>query len=71
MWCAQIFSRILMKHTIILVTTSLDHELVRRANMIPARLPDEALSLAYEMKGRDASVVIIPDGVAVLTIKGQ
>lgn len=68
-WCAQIFSRILKKHKIILVTTYLDHELVRRANLIPASSPDEALEMAYQMMGRDAEVVVIPDGVAVLAVK--
>ena len=52
----------------ILVTTYLDHELVRKANMIPASTPDEALVIAYEMKGPDAKVVVIPDGVAVLAV---
>ena len=68
-WCAQIYSRILKKHRIILVTTYLDHELVRKANMIPASSPDEALDMAYEMMGKDARVVVIPDGVAVLAVK--
>lgn len=48
----------------ILVTTYLDHEMVRKANMIPASSPDEALEMAYEMMGRDARVIVIPDGVA-------
>ena len=68
-WYAQIYSRILKKHRIILVTTYLDHELVRKANMIPASSPDEALAMAYEMMGKDARVVVIPDGVAVLAVK--
>ena len=68
-WCAQIYSRILKKHRIILVTTYLDHELVRKANLIPASSPDEALAMAYEMMGKDARVVVIPDGVAVLAVK--
>lgn len=67
-WCAQIYSRILKKHTVILVTSHLDHDLVRRANMIPASTPDEALELAYEKLGRDAQVVVIPDGVTVLAV---
>lgn len=68
-WCAQIYSRILKKHPVILVTTYLDHDLVRKANMIPASSPDEALAMAYEMMGEDARVVVIPDGVAVLAVK--
>ncbi len=70
-WCAQIYARILKKHKVILVTTYLDHELVRRANMIPASTPDEALAMAYEMMGEDAQVVIIPDGVSVLAVKEE
>lgn len=68
-WCAQIYSRILKKHKIILVTTYLDHDLVRKANMIPASSPDEALALAYGIKGKDAKVVVIPDGVSVLAVQ--
>lgn len=68
-WCPQIYARILKKHPVILVTTYLDHEEVRRANMIPASTPDEALEIAYQMKGRDAQVVVIPDGVSVLAVK--
>ena len=68
-WCPQIYARILKKHPVILVTTYLDHEEVRKANMIPASSPDEALEIAYQMKGRDAKVVVIPDGVSVLAVK--
>lgn len=68
-WCAQIYSRILKKHKVILVTTYLDHDLVRKANLIPASSPDEALEIAYGMMGKDARVVVIPDGVAVLAVK--
>ena len=67
-WCVQVFSQMLQKHTIILVTDRLDEELVRKVNMIPAKTPDEALKMAYEMKGADASVVVIPDGVAVIAV---
>lgn len=68
-WCAQIYSRILKKHKVILVTTYLDHDLVRKANLIPASSPDEALEMAYGMMGKDAKVVVIPDGVSVLAVK--
>lgn len=68
-WCPQIYARILKKHPVILVTTFLDHEEVRKSNMIPASSPDEALEIAYSMKGRNAEVVVIPDGVSVLAEK--
>ena len=51
-----------------LVTTFLDPELVKKANMIPAKTPDEALEIAYQIKGRDAKVVVVPDGVSVLAV---
>ena len=43
--------------------------MVRKPTSIPASLPDEALEMAYGMMGRDAEVVVIPDGVAVLAVK--
>ena len=67
-WCAQIYARILKKHKVILVTTYLDKETVEKANMIHASSPDEALRMAYEMKGKDAEVVVIPGGVSVLAV---
>lgn len=67
-WCTQVCVRVLRKHPVILVTTFLDHDEVRRANMIPASTPDEALEIAYRLKGEQASVVVIPDGVSVLTV---
>ena len=68
-WCTQVCVRVLRKHPVILVTTFLRHDEVRKANMIPASTPDEALEIAYRLKGEQASVVVIPDGVSVLTVK--
>ena len=36
--------------------------------MIPASSLDEALEIAYRMKGKNARVVVIPDGVSVLAV---
>lgn len=68
-WCPQIYSRILQRHKIILVSTFLPEEEIRAANMIPAKSADEALAMAYDMVGKDARVVVIPDGVSVLAVK--
>lgn len=67
-WCTQVCVRVLRKHPVILVTTFLSHDEVRKANMIPASTPGEALEIAYRLKGEQASVVVIPDGVSVLTV---
>ena len=66
-WCPQIYARILHKHRMVLVS-QLDAETVRRCNMIPAATPDEALAIARQIKGEDARVVVIPDGVSVLAV---
>lgn len=63
-WVAQIYARIMKKHRLILVS-GLDHEAVLKAGMIPADTPDEALAMAYRIKGSDASVVVIPNGISV------
>lgn len=63
-WVAQIYARIMKKHQLILVS-GLDHETVHRAGMIPANTVDEALEMAYCLKGRDARVVVIPNGISV------
>ncbi len=68
-WCAQIYARILKKHKVILVTTCLDRETVEKANMLYADSLDAAMEMAYEIKGKDAQVVVIPDGVSVLAVK--
>ena len=39
--------------------------------MIPASSLDEALKMAYERKGSDAGVVVIPDGVSVMVVKEE
>lgn len=66
-WCPQIYARILRKHPMVLVS-ELDDEMVRRCNMIPAATPDEALVIARQIKGEDARVVVIPDGVSVMAV---
>jgi lactate racemase len=65
-WCAQIVAQILLKHPVILVTRHMDHELIKKLYMIPASTVDEALEMAYSIKGRRASVTVLPDGVAVI-----
>ena len=70
-WCAQVYARILSHCRVILVSTYLDHELIRKANMIPAASADEALAMAYGMVGADARVVVIPDGVSVMAVREE
>lgn len=65
-WQSQIFARLLMKATVIFVS-SCDDELIKGLHMIPAHSMDEALEKAKEIvKKDDYKVTVIPDGVAVI-----
>lgn len=65
-WCVQLYAKILQTHPIILVTDGLPPEEVRSMNLIPAASFAQAMETAFDIKGRDASVIVIPDGVAVI-----
>lgn len=65
-WCVQKFAYVLQKYKLILVTEYLDHELIKKMNIIPASNLDEAMKIAYKIKGHEASVTVIPDGVSVI-----
>lgn len=65
-WEAQILCRILSNYKVILVTDMCDPEMIRKMHMEHAKTFDEALSRAFELKGRNATVSLIPDGVSVI-----
>ena len=65
-WEAQILCRILSKHKIIMVTDMCDEKLINGMHMEHAKTFDAALSRAFEIKGENATVSLIPDGVSVI-----
>lgn len=65
-WEFQILARILDKFTVIMVTDECDPQMIKNMHIKHAYNFDEALKLAYEIKGEDAKVVVIPDGVSVI-----
>ena len=65
-WEAQILCRILSKYTVIMVTDMCAPEMIRGMHMKHAKTFDEALSRAFEIKGSNATVSLIPDGVSVI-----
>lgn len=65
-WESQILARVLLKHTVIMVTDQCDSALVTGMKMLHAATFDEALEKAFQLKGRDAGITVIPDGVAVV-----
>lgn len=46
-----------------MVTDLCDHQMIKDMHMTPVNTLDEALKLAFEMKGADAKVAVIPDGL--------
>lgn len=65
-WEAQILCRILRKYKVIMVTNMCDERLILGMHMEHAKTFDEALKRAFDIKGRDATVSLIPDGVSVI-----
>jgi len=65
-WESQILARILMKHKVILVSSHCDPQLITNMHMLHAYSLPAALDMAYAMKGDQASVVVVPDGVSVI-----
>jgi nickel-dependent lactate racemase len=70
-WQSQIFARVLKHATVIFISDAAD-EMVRDFQMVPAHSIEEAVKKAEEILGKsDASIVAIPDGVAVMINEGQ
>lgn len=68
-WQSQILVRILLRATVIYVSQMPDEE-VKNMHMIPAHSLEEALKCAKEIVKKDnASIVAIPDGIAVMVTK--
>jgi len=65
-WEFQILSRVLCKHRVIMVTDMCDPQMIRNMGLEHAFTFNEALNKAFEIKGRDAKIAVIPDGVSVV-----
>lgn len=65
-WQFQILARILDKHTVIMVTDMCDPQLIKNMKMKHAYTIEEAMQIAWDIKGKEAMVTVIPDGVGVI-----
>lgn len=65
-WEFQILARILDKFTVIIVTDMWEAKYIENMHMNHAKTFDEALKKAFEIKGQDATITLIPDGVSVI-----
>jgi nickel-dependent lactate racemase len=69
-WESQILARILIKHQVIVVTDQCDPGLITGMKMMHASTFAQALEMADAIKGGQASITVIPDGVSVV-VKGS
>ncbi|AZV55466.1 nickel-dependent lactate racemase [Clostridium sp. AWRP] len=65
-WASQMLASILSKHTVIVVTDMCDSKIIKNMHMQQADTFEEALERAYDIVGKDAKVVVIPDGLGVI-----
>ena len=69
-WCAQIYANLLLRHPIIIVTQHMNEpQLLEQMGFLTARSFDQALEMAFAIRGDAASVAVIPDGVSVIVRK--
>lgn len=68
-WCAQIYANLMLKHPIIIVSQHMPKAELEKLGFRAAETFDEALEMAYAIKGTDATVTVIPDGVSVIVRK--
>ena len=65
-WEVQIMARILKRNTVIYVSDPKRKRLLEDMKIRYAADLGEALALARELKGRDASITVVPNGVSVV-----
>ena len=69
-WQAQIHARVMKKAFCIFVSPEENREMLEAMHMGWAATADDALAMATEMLGQNASVTVIPDGVGVIVTNG-
>jgi len=65
-WEAQILARIIARHPVIFVTRPEMKNIINDMKMTWAGSLDEALALARGLKGTDAGITVIPNGISVI-----
>jgi lactate racemase len=65
-WEFQILARILNRCKVIMVTDMCNPEMIKAMHMEHAFSIEEALEMALKIKGENAKITVIPDGVSVI-----
>lgn len=65
-WESQILCRILLKAKAVIYVSDYDSNTLEDFHFIPVKTLDEAMEKADELMGKDSTVTVIPDGIAVI-----
>ena len=65
-WCSQVLARIVRKYKVIFVADPEQKEMIEGLKMTYAPDLDTAYKMAREIKGEDASLTCIPNGISVV-----
>ena len=65
-WEAQILARVLCRATVILVSKHCSPDMIKAMHMQHAFTLEEAMEKAEAIVGKDSSITVIPDGIAVI-----
>ncbi|MCL2121213.1 MAG: nickel-dependent lactate racemase [Clostridiales bacterium] len=65
-WQVQVLAKTLLHHKVILVSEGIDSELAERMFFSTAKTIDEAMAIAISLKGKDASICVIPEGPVII-----
>lgn len=65
-WESQILCRILLKAKSVIYVSDYDSKILEDFHFIPVKTLDEAMEKANELMGKDSTVTVIPDGIAVI-----
>ena len=65
-WESQILCRILLKAKAVIYVSDYDSKILEDFHFIPVKTLDEAMEKANELMGKDSTVTVIPDGIAVI-----
>ena len=65
-WCSQILARIARRYTVIFVADPSQKEMIEGLKLIYAPDLETAYRKAREIKGEDASLTCIPNGISVV-----
>lgn len=67
-WQVQVLAKAMKKQTVILVSEGISKELTERMFFVYAKSLEEAMEKALELKGKDATISIMPEGPVMIPV---